>query len=181
MIKLHLGCGKRDFGKDWVHIDGEHLPHVLHNDVTKLPFQTGTVDLIYASHLLSYFNRKEALFVLVEWNRALKPGGVLRLAVPDFEAMARIYTMAPDSYPIESFLGPIYGQMPLGNTTIYHKTAYDYRSLSVLLEESGFKHVGLYDWRHTEHAHIDDHSQAYVPHMDKERGNLISLNVEAVK
>jgi predicted SAM-dependent methyltransferase len=181
MIKIHMGCGRRDFGKEWIHIDQEKYDHVMHNDITKLVFQSGTVDLIYASHVLSYFNRREALFVLLEWNRVLKPGGVIRLAVPDFQAMARLYTMAPDTFPIESFLGPIYGQMAFGSTTIYHKTTYDYRSLSVLLQEAGFKHVGLYDWRHTEHAHIDDHSQAYLPHMAKEKGNLISLNVEAVK
>ncbi|HAI38830.1 MAG TPA: methyltransferase, partial [Maribacter sp.] len=38
-----------------------------------------------------------------------------------------------------------------------------------------------YDWRQTEHAKFDDHSQAYIPHMDKENGTLISLNIEAVK
>ena len=38
-----------------------------------------------------------------------------------------------------------------------------------------------YDWRQTLHKDHDDFSQAYVPHMDKEKGLLISLNVEADK
>ena len=38
-----------------------------------------------------------------------------------------------------------------------------------------------YDLRDTEHADIDDCSQAYLPHMDKENGVLMSLNVEATK
>ena len=29
--------------------------------------------------------------------------------------------------------------------------------------------------------YIDDYSQSYYPHMDKEDGKLMSLNVEAVK
>ena len=33
---------------------------------------------------------------------------------------------------------------------------------------------------HTEKDY-DDYSQAYIPHMDKERGILISLNVEATR
>jgi hypothetical protein len=37
------------------------------------------------------------------------------------------------------------------------------------------------DWRATEHAGIDDYSQAYFPHMDKEFGIQVSLNVEARK
>jgi hypothetical protein len=28
---------------------------------------------------------------------------------------------------------------------------------------------------------FDDHSQAYIPHMDKENGTLISLNIETIK
>jgi hypothetical protein len=58
---------------------------------------------------------------------------------------------------------------------------YDYESLESILKESNFVNVSRYDWRETEHAHHDDHSQAYIPHMDKENGTLISLNVEAFK
>jgi len=37
------------------------------------------------------------------------------------------------------------------------------------------------DWEKTEHAIYDDHSQAYLPHMDKKNGTLISLNMECIK
>ena len=47
-----------------------------------------------------------------------------------------------------------------------------------MLEQVGFTDVKRYDWRATEHAEIDDYSQAYHPHMDKENGVLVSLNVE---
>jgi hypothetical protein len=53
--------------------------------------------------------------------------------------------------------------------------------LSDLLHRCGFTDVRIYDWRKTEHADIDDFSQAYIPHMDKENGTLISLNVECIK
>ena len=43
------------------------------------------------------------------------------------------------------------------------------------------KNIFIYDWRKTEHAQFDDHSQAYLPHMDKKNGELISLNVESNK
>ena len=49
------------------------------------------------------------------------------------------------------------------------------------LEAVGFERVARYDWRDTEHAEIDDYSQAYVPHMDKDNGTLVSLNVQAYK
>ena len=66
-------------------------------------------------------------------------------------------------------------------TTIYHKTTYDFRSLASLLGSLDFCNIQYYDWRETEHAEFDDHSQAYIPHMDKQSGVLVSLNVECLK
>ena len=43
-VKLHLGCGERDFGEDWVHIDGGDFPHLHSHDVTRLPFEDESVD-----------------------------------------------------------------------------------------------------------------------------------------
>ena len=66
-------------------------------------------------------------------------------------------------------------------STLYHKTCYDFNSLKILLESENFKNVKLYDWKETEHSNYDDHSQAYFPHMNKESGLLVSLNVECQK
>ncbi len=49
------------------------------------------------------------------------------------------------------------------------------------LKEVGFKDIRRYDWRETEHSDIDDFSQCYLPHMDKENGMLMHLNIEAIK
>lgn len=64
---------------------------------------------------------------------------------------------------------------------IYHKNVWNFTLLSEFLESNGFSDVRRYDWRQTIHKDYDDHSQAYYPHMDKENGILISLNVEATK
>lgn len=179
-MKLHLGCGKRDFGPEWVHIDcGDHQ-HITFHNIVSLPFEDNSCDVVYASHVIEYFDRESIVDVLKEWHRVLKLGGIIRLAVPDFEAMIKLYYFK--MMPIEIFLGPLYGKMqPPGCEVIYHKTTYDFRSLKALLKDIGFDNVRLYDWRQTEHGCIDDHSQAYIPHMDKNNGTLISLNVEGVK
>lgn len=178
MIKLHLGCGKRDFGNDWIHIDGEKYPHIVSHDITKLEYNDESVDLIYCSHVLEYFDREEVVDVLKEWNRVLKKDGLLRIAVPDFESMVNLYNKGFD---LDYFLGPIYGRMNMGDEKIYHRTTYDFNSIKKILEQTGFYGVSRYDWRQTEHSKIDDHSQAYIPHMEKETGTLISLNVETRK
>ena len=179
MIKINMGCGWRNFGPDWIHIDGGDYEHLDYKSITSLEFQDNTVDLIYASHVIGYFDRHDVKNLLTEWKRVLKKDGVIRVAVPNFEAITSLYLK--NKYSLDYFLGPLYGRMEMGDEKIFHKTVYDFDSLKNLLEESGFKDVDKYDWRKTEHHMFDDHSQAYLPHMDKDNGTLISLNVEAKK
>ena len=179
MIKINLGCGWRNFGKDWIHIDGGNYPHLDSKDIINLPYEDNSIDLIYASHVIEYFDREEIPNILKKWKSKLKPGGTLRLAVPNFHTMAKLYI--EDKISLNNFLGPLYGKMKMDNSIIYHKTTYDYKELKDILDKCGFININYYDWRNTEHSNFDDHSQAYIPHMDKENGTLISLNVEATK
>lgn len=188
MVKLHLGCGRRNFGEHWVHIDGtkdnendekKYFQHIKYNDVTKLPFEDNSVDIIYNSHLIAYFDRSEILDILTEWRRVLRPNGILRIATPDFDAMLKLYI--DKQYHLASFLGPLYGKMKMGDSNIYHKTVYDFKSLLGVLMMCKFRDVKKYDHKKTEHSHIDDHSAAYLPHQNFETGTLISLNVECIK
>jgi predicted SAM-dependent methyltransferase len=177
-MKLNIGCGWRNFGKEWIHIDGGDYDHLDYKDITKLEFKDNSIDLIYASHVIEYFDRDEVIPVLKEWHRVLKKDGILRLAVPNFYAMIQLYFLS--NYPLDTFLGPLYGKMKMGNQTIYHKTTYDFWSLEEVLLSVGFTNVDRYNWRdYPVHVKHDDCSQAYLPKMDKENGTLISLNVEA--
>ena len=179
MIKINMGCGWRNFGKEWIHIDGGDYSHLDSKNIFNLEFEKDSVDLIYSSHVVEYFDKKDATKLLKEWHRVLKPGATLRIAVPDFEAMSKLYTSKKVN--IDQILGPVYGIMKMGDMSIQHKTAYDFKKIKDLLTGLGFKDVEKYDWRKTCHANHDDHSQAYIPHMDKDNGNLISLNVECKK
>ncbi len=181
-MQIHLGCGKR-YIPGFVHIDLADFPHIdYRRRIDSLPmFDDETVDLIYCSHALEYFDRIEALLVLAEWYRVLRKGGLMRLAVPDFEALAKVYNT--HDHNLDLILGPLYGRMEIeGNTElIYHKTIYDFESLKKTLEKAAFVDIRRFEWRDTVHKDFDDYSQAYIPHMDKENGILISLNVEAKK
>lgn len=177
-IKIHMMCGKRFF-PGWYHVDGEKYEHIDSDDIILKTFSDNTVSIIYCSHGLEYFDREEAVEVLKSWYRVLKHGGILRLAVPDFEEMAKLYINK--KYKLESFLGPLYGKIKFKNGYAYHKTVYDFDSLYDLLKKIGFNYIRRWDWRTVEHGHIDDQSQAYLPKMDKNNGTLISLNIEAIK
>ncbi len=176
-MKLHLGCGKR-YIPGFFHIDGMDGPHIDHVcSIDDLGFiEDNSIELIYACHVIEHFKRSRLPMVLKEWNRVLKKGGIIRLAVPDFEAIVEVYKKHKD---LSLVIGPLYG----GQNYLYniHYNTFDFISLKEYLESAGFKSVSRYDHRDTEHSSVDDFSQAYIPHMDKENGILISLNVEAVK
>lgn len=179
-MKIHIGCGKRNFGKEWFHVDGStECEHIEHHDIFKLPQQDNSSDLVYASHIIEYFDSEEVKDVLNEWIRVLKPGGILRLAMPDFESMVNLYSSG--KIELQQIIGPLYGKMNLNESKIYHRMVYDFKSIEKLLNSLGMKNVRRYKWQETEHAEFDDHSQAYIPHMDKVNGTLISLNVECEK
>ena len=176
-MKLHLGCGKR-FIPGFVHIDAVDYPHVDHvatiDNLNFLP--DNSVDLIYNCHVLEHFKRKDVVRVLREWFRVIKPGGILRISVPDFAKLCEVYQREGN---LDMVIGALFGRQDyLYNI---HYNVFDFNSLQDVLHQAGFTNVKLYDWRKTGHADVDDYSQAYIPHMDKEHGTLISLNVECEK
>jgi SAM-dependent methyltransferase len=179
-IRLHLGCGKR-FIPGFVHVDILPAPHIDHvADVRHLEFAAeNSADLIYACHVLEHFGRFEFRAVLAEWFRVLKPGGILRLSVPDFAACAAVYYEQGLVDGLTGLMGLISGGQR--DEFDFHKMIFDEPFLSQELLKLGFTAVRRWDWRLTEHAHVDDFSQAYIPHLARDNGRHMSLNLEAVK
>lgn len=176
--KLHLGCGPKHLD-GYFHIDALDYAHVDHiGPVDDLGFiKDAQVEHIYACHLLEHFGRTKHAKVLREWRRVLKPGGTLRIAVPDFEACAKLYVAGKLDNGLETIRGLLMGGQK--DEYDYHYVAFDKATLSRTLLDVGFSSVSEWDWRTTDHADMDDYSQAYLPHMDKENGVLVSLNLEA--
>ena len=89
---VNLGCGSV-WHPAWVNLDVRPVgPEVQSWDVENgLPFDDGAVDGCYASHLLEHLPIEGARRLLRECLRVLRSGGVVRLAVPDLEAIAREY------------------------------------------------------------------------------------------
>jgi predicted SAM-dependent methyltransferase len=177
MKKLHLGCGKRLID-GWTNIDiFSDNPIVVNDDVSKLTSVVNeSADIIYASHVLEHFGRYETEEILKTWYKKLKPGGLLRIAVPDFEAVCKRYLSHGNIHELLGFLNG--GQR---NQYDYHKVNFDFLKIETHLKNVGFGNIRRYEWSSTEHSAIDDYSQSYLPHMDKENGTLMSLNVEAIK
>ena len=176
-VKLHLGCGTKIL-KDFINIDIRlDLGADIVDDVGELNVvEDSSVDLIYVCHVLEHFGRDVYLSVLKRWYTVLTDGGILRVSVPDFENVVNMYNTG---YPLKNLIGFLYGGQTYEHN--YHYIAFDFNTLRADLESVGFRDVKLWDWRATEHSDIDDYSQAYIPHMDKDNGILMSLNVQATK
>lgn len=179
LLKLHLGCGEK-YIPGFLHVDMMNYEHIHFNgSVCCLPYEDNSTSLVYASHVLEHFSRNSIPDVLLEWYRVLAPGGVLRLSVPDFAACAKLYHEEGLQDGLTGLIGLICGGQR--NEYDFHKMIFDEPFLTNILLSVGFKEVRRWDWRLTEHNDIDDYSQAYLPHMDKKDGCLMSLNLESVK
>lgn len=176
MSKLHLGCGNRKI-PEYINIDirEDVKPDMVWDTSTPLPWNN-EIEVIYSCHNLEHYKRNELPQVLKNWFNALKPGGILRLSVPNFEAIVSHYSIYKD---LKVLYGLLHGG--LKNDFDIHYVSFDFDTLKNLLLSVGFKTIEKYDRWSTEHGHIDDYSAATLnPPFDKS-GMLMSLNVEAVK
>jgi len=84
-VRLNLGAGATE-------IEGyEPIDRKNGQEVYPLECDDNSVDIIYASHVLEHFSHTETHKVLAHWMEKLKPGGLLRLAVPDFPWICEHY------------------------------------------------------------------------------------------
>lgn len=60
-------------------------------DVRDLPFKDNSADLVWASHLVEHFQHSEAVELLKEWRRVVKPGGQVQIVTPDVEWCIDLY------------------------------------------------------------------------------------------
>lgn len=89
---LNIGCGHR-YHKDWENIDVEPASDEVKkvNIIKGLPYPDNSYDVVYHSNVLEHLPRTMGEDMTRECYRVLKPGGVLRINVPDLEKICREY------------------------------------------------------------------------------------------
>src|SRR5581483_5912767 len=91
-MKLNLGCfNKKMYGFVNVDIREEVKPDVVDNIYELKNFKNESADLIYCCHCLEHVKKTDALKALKRWFEVLKPGGLLRVAVPNIEEACKHY------------------------------------------------------------------------------------------
>ncbi len=167
---LHIGCGDNVLPKPFINIDNRKKKGVLNLKAYPLRFKKNTFDLVYASHILEHFKKKQVLKVLVEWVRVLKPGGVLRISVPSFENLSKIYNIDKD---IDNISGPLMGGQTYKDN--FHYEIFNKKKLIKLLLSAGLEAIHPWDFKRTIHSKFWDFSQATTKEIP------ISLNLEGRK
>jgi len=91
-VYINLGCGSR-IHPDWRNLDVN--PYVEGVESWKasegIPAPSLSVDVVYHSHLLEHLQQEEGEDLIQECLRVLKPGGILRIVVPDLERICTDY------------------------------------------------------------------------------------------
>jgi predicted SAM-dependent methyltransferase len=92
MLCLNLGCGGT-FHDDWINIDyvSTNSAVIAHDLRSGIPYPDNHFDVVYHSHVLEHFTKLDGCKFINECFRILKPNGLLRVVVPDLEAIARQY------------------------------------------------------------------------------------------
>lgn len=105
---LNFGCGRR-FVQSWKNIDLHAGDGVIRHRLPEpFPFSSESFEVVYSSHVLEHFTREEAQRVIAECYRILRPGGILRLVVPDLEDVTREYLRILERVKQEPVAGPLY-------------------------------------------------------------------------
>lgn len=178
-LKLHLGSGARKLrGFVSIDINPEAMPDYI-RDISNLhDIDSGSVQEIYSSHAIEYFDSLEVEMILREWRRILSPEGKLFIAVPDFDSLIQIYNQTKS---LSTIIGPLFGRWQVKDYFIYHKSVWTIESLTKVLLNSGFTSVEKYspvDYLVEIDPNYDDYSLAFYPHMNRS-GIQVSLCLTA--
>ena len=146
MLRLNCGSGQRPFDKPWINIDTqERWNPDLVSDMSALPYDDNSAELIVGHHVLEHFEIGKADDLIREWHRVLAPGGSLLIFVPDLRALVEAWREGRiDDY---IFCVNLYGAY-MGDIADRHAWAYTFETLAAKLRKAAhWREVKRFDWR----------------------------------
>ena len=157
VVKLQIGCGPNQI-PGWLNTDVNIVcckRGAMYLDAgERFPFPDDSIDYIYSEHLFEHLDYAQAVNMLEECHRVLKPSGSIRIATPDFRFLVNLYLHPED--PLHQryiqWSGPGQGDWPpVPETALHivnkfhtawgHRIIYDRETLENLLKEHGFKNI----------------------------------------
>jgi predicted SAM-dependent methyltransferase len=119
-----------------------YLTHdaIFGDEALLLPYADESMEEVYACHVFEHLDWKSYPLALTEWVRVLKPGGRLRISVPDFVRVFRHYQSGPVQEAVAAGRFPPLGAVIMGGQTDandYHKSLWETHDLKMLFKQFG--------------------------------------------
>lgn len=97
-VLVNIACGN-SFVDGWVNLDYAPASSAViqSNLLERLPLDDAVADVVYSSHFLEHIPRKRVAGFLAECSRVMKPGGQIRLVLPDLDELCREYLRQRDA------------------------------------------------------------------------------------
>jgi predicted SAM-dependent methyltransferase len=177
---LNLGCGPQCF-PGWINADDYAFKRQWRDrkfrpnwrlDITR-PWkcESNWWDGIFTEHVIEHLTYSEAVHVFSECLRSLKPGGWLRVSVPDLAKYVRLYSDQKVEPFFQSFPNPALAVSFVTQMHI-HRSTWDGKLMISVLEGVGFENVSLVSFRQGSDERLL---------MDEPSKKVESLYVEARK
>lgn len=175
-VFVHIGCGELN-DERFINVDARAMPHVHYvtQHIELAQFSQDSIDLIYACHILEHVSHRKLAKTLSAWYSHLKPGGVLRISIPDFDKLIEIYNDQQKN--IHSIKNPLLGGQEYGFN--YHFSIFNKQYISNIFIECGFSDIKEWDPATAKYYSFDD--WAGKKYVFNKKEYFISLNIEAVK
>lgn len=155
---LQVGCGYNIYD-EFINTDIEWKPGVIPWDIAKIksdnyPIADNSLKGVYTEHCLEHIPFESTNDNLIEFYRILKPGGTVRIAVPDGELFIDMYLNAREG---EDFVIPHPEELSQPTPMMIinkvargygHRFLYDFETFKYLLGNIGFKNIKKETFRH---------------------------------
>jgi predicted SAM-dependent methyltransferase len=139
-MNIEFGSGGKPTHKDYKQCDIRCLPNVdfcCHALDIKNFVNDNTVKKIFSRHFFEHMTFKDGRDLLIIWYEILKPGGSVRMILPNMSFHINQWLSRSDSKEFNWAKAGFWGWQR--HPDDIHKSGYDVDSLKVLIESIGFK------------------------------------------
>ena len=189
--KLQIGCGANHL-EGWLNTGisiEECRAGIYLNAGNRFPFLDNTFGYIFSEHLFEHLSYPQAMNMLKESYRVLKPGGVMRVATPNLRFLLGLY-QEPEKPLHKRYIEYTAKNGGIPPTAVFvinrfhtawgHQIVYDAETLTDLLEQVGFKDVRPCEVSHSEHAALNG-VEGHFKSLPPEFNQLETMVLEASK
>ena len=175
-VKIHIGAGEINL-QGWINVDArpfDHI-HIVSEELDLKEFSDDSVTEIYMSHILEHVPFSKVLNIFKHFNKKLKVGGILRVSVPDFDSIVKIYTNNNNN--LDTVKYTLMGGQDYEHN--FHYSVYNLKALESIFKKAKFNNINK--WNTKEDFGLEFGDWSSYKFQTKKEDIEISLNLKATK